>query len=114
MKTIESMLEFLFGVESIKGTYLEKRFLDNFSKDKDVGFLYKPRVKKEDENAKLFSREMMELVDSNVSELRKFFGYEGAADLTEFEFEKENEIAKKNYILNKEKYDSTLFTMGIE
>lgn len=75
-KAMYDSFNFIMGVESIEGTYLEKR-VNDVLENKDAGMIYKPRSGKINlnTNQKYYNDEMRAYVMKNCKEYINFFGY---------------------------------------
>ncbi len=74
-ETLHKTLEFLLGVESISGTYIEKRINDYLTAEKESSHVYKPRSGKINANQKHFSPEQIDYVKEVCRDYINFFGY---------------------------------------
>ena len=72
--SMKEVMQFMLGVKSIEGTYIEKRISTNL-KEMSSGQVYAPRSGKVNGNLKYFNKEQYEYVKKECRDFILFFGY---------------------------------------
>ena len=74
-KEMAGIYQFMLGLESIEGTFIEKRIKDQISQNDENSGIYKPRSGKFNASLHWFTKEQIDFVNRELRDYLIFFGY---------------------------------------